>query len=106
MSMRNSWKIAKWEIRRNLKNKSFLISLFITPIIFIIFFTIPQLFSGGEEADSKVYIYDEIGLWEELQPLVDQEGYLNWDVEVTTENLESFKDILVEEEDRDRKSVV
>jgi len=99
MSMRNSWKIAKWEIRRNLKNKSFLISLFITPIIFIIFFTIPQLFSGGEEADSKVYIYDEIGLWEELQPLVDQEGYLNWDVEVTTENLESFKDILVEEED-------
>ncbi|MGM8216691.1 ABC transporter permease [Bacillaceae bacterium W0354] len=98
--MRNSWKIAKWEIRRNMKSKSFLISLFLTPVIFILFATVPMLFeSSGDDADpTKVYIYDEVGIWEQLEPFVNNEGYLNWDAEVTTQDLESIKPQILKEE--------
>lgn len=64
--MSDSWKVARWEIMRNLKNKSFLISLIITPVIFLLFMTVPVLFSSFEdETSAKLYIADEIGIWDE-----------------------------------------
>ncbi len=64
--MRNSLKVAKWEIKRNMTNKSFIISLLSTPIIFLAFFFIPMLFNQSDsEENSKVHVflYDELGVY-------------------------------------------
>lgn len=67
-SMRNTMKVAKWEIKRNMKSKSFIIGLFLTPIIFLAFFLLPDLFrSDDEAATTKVYINDELGVYEQLE---------------------------------------
>ncbi|MBU6079850.1 MULTISPECIES: ABC transporter permease [Allobacillus] len=101
--MRNSWKVAKWEIRRNLKSKSFLISLFLTPIIFAIFATVPTLLSdSGEDQDSEpaqttVYLNDEIGVWDQLEPMLSEGGDLHWDVELTDESSDEMATTLEDE---------
>lgn len=101
--MRNSWKVAKWEIRRNLKSKSFLISLFLTPIIFAIFATVPTLLSdSGEDQDSEpaqttVYLNDEIGVWDQLEPMPSEGGDLHWDVELTDESSDEMATTLEDE---------
>lgn len=77
--MRNSFKVAKWEIKRNMKNKSFIISLFLTPLIFLAFATLPTLLSGLGNSDPepmKVYIYDELNIWDEVEPFVIEQ--LDW----------------------------
>lgn len=58
-------KVAKWEIKRNLKNKSFLIGLFLTPLLFIIFAFLGSLFGDTEESEQNitVYIHDELGVF-------------------------------------------
>ncbi|MCR6105156.1 ABC transporter permease [Salipaludibacillus agaradhaerens] len=72
--MRNSLKVAKWEVKRNLKHKSFLISLFLTPLIFIFFFTVPTLFQGSDDDQEElivdVYVTDELGVTEDIERLV------------------------------------
>lgn len=101
--MPNSWKVAKWEIRRNLKSKSFLISLFLTPIIFAIFATVPTLLSdSGEDQDSEpaqttVYLNDEIGVWDQLEPMLSEGGDLHWDVELTDESSDEMATTLEDE---------
>lgn len=66
--MRNTMKVAKWEIKRNMKSKSFIIGLFLTPIIFLAFFLLPDLFSSDDEAAAtKVYVSDELGVFEQLE---------------------------------------
>lgn len=48
--MRNTMKVVRWEIKRNMKNKSFITGLFLTPAIFALFFFLPSLLdydSGG-----------------------------------------------------------
>lgn len=66
--MRNTMKVAKWEIKRNMKSKSFIIGLFLTPIIFLAFFLLPDLFrSDDESAATKVYVNDELGVYEQLE---------------------------------------
>jgi len=72
--MRNSLKVAKWEIKRNMTNKSFIISLLSTPVIFLAFFFIPMLFNqsdSDENANIDVYLYDELGVWDEVKKTVD-----------------------------------
>lgn len=72
--MRNSLKVAKWEIKRNMTNKSFIISLLSTPVIFLAFFFIPMLFNKSDSADDAnvtVYVQDELGVWNELQEAVE-----------------------------------
>lgn len=100
IAVRNSMKIARWEIRRNLKNKSFIISLFLTPIIFILFATVPMLFSDDSEPDAtKVYVYDEVGVWGNLQPFINDNDLINWEIEQTDLTLESVQsDYIFEEE--------
>ncbi|MDX8047301.1 ABC transporter permease [Gracilibacillus sp. S3-1-1] len=54
--MRNALKVAKWEIKRNLKNKSFLIGLFLTPVLIIGFMLIVNLFGSSEEEESVTHV--------------------------------------------------
>ncbi|OAK69163.1 ABC transporter permease [Lederbergia galactosidilytica] len=79
--MRNSWKVAKWEIKRNLKNKSFIISLIITPIIFMLFAFIPSLFNSEDEA-TQVLILDELDVYTQVEEIV-KSTELNWELQQT-----------------------
>src|SRR5699024_7730289 len=45
--MHNMWKVARWEIKRNVKNKSFIIGLFLTPAIFALFLFLPNIIRGN-----------------------------------------------------------
>lgn len=83
--MRNTMKVAKWEIKRNLKNKSFIIGLFLTPIIFLLFAMLPSIFGDsdeGEPAVTQVFVNDELDVFEDLQGTVDQHG-LDWQMHRT-----------------------
>ena len=89
--MRNSLKVAKWEIKRNMTNKSFIISLLSTPVIFLAFFLIPMLFNNEDSADDAnvtVYVYDELGVWDELEKIVEAAEISNWTM-MQTENREA-----------------
>ena len=79
--MRKSLKVAKWEIKRNMTNKSFIISLLSTPVIFLAFFFIPMLFNKPDatnDSNVDVYVHDELGVWDELQEVVAESGMSNW----------------------------
>ncbi|MEZ7170774.1 ABC transporter permease [Sporosarcina sp. OR05] len=65
--MHNTKKVAKWEIKRNMKNKSFIIGMFLTPIIFLAFFLLPDLFGSDDEAaTTTVYVNDQLGVYDQL----------------------------------------
>ncbi|MBU9710375.1 ABC transporter permease [Evansella tamaricis] len=83
--MRNTWKVAKWEIKRNMKNKTFLIGMLSTPVIFIGFMLLGSLFGGSSSEDTdptEVFVNDEIGVFAELEQLV-TESSLDWHVHQT-----------------------
>lgn len=64
-------KVMAWEIKRNLTNKTFLISMLLTPLIMIAFGAIPRLLAYvEEERHQTVYIVDEINIYEEVKPLL------------------------------------
>lgn len=83
--MRNTLKVAKWEIKRNMKNKSFLIGLFLTPVLFLGFMFAGSLF-GDSDSDSEntthVFIQDNLNIFANLQETVEKQG-LNWELEQT-----------------------
>ncbi|MGM0803751.1 MAG: ABC transporter permease [Bacillota bacterium] len=87
--MRNSWKVAKWELKRNMKNKSFIISLLLTPLLFIVFASFPTLLEKLEgEPDSEtvtVYVNDELNLFDEVNGLVKSLD-LSWKMEEVTDD--------------------
>ncbi|WP_405097720.1 ABC transporter permease [Oceanobacillus sp. FSL H7-0719] len=78
--MRHSMKVAKWEIKRNLKNKSFLIGLFLTPIIILAFGFIGNWIGGDSDSaeesgeDITVFINDQLGVFPELEDTVSASG--------------------------------
>ncbi|RST76070.1 ABC transporter permease [Siminovitchia acidinfaciens] len=81
--MRNSFKVAKWEIKRNMMNKSFIISLLITPVLFMFFFFVPQLFSGGDESkEIDVFISDELGVLGDVKAIIEVQD-VNWKIHST-----------------------
>ncbi|MBS4205698.1 ABC transporter permease [Lederbergia citrea] len=81
--MRNSLKVAKWEIKRNMKNKSFIISLLLTPVLFMIFFFVPSLLSGNDSDEIvNVYVLDELNVWNQIETAVEQQE-LTWDLKKT-----------------------
>lgn len=47
--MHNTMKVVRWEIKRNLNSKSFVIGLFLTPAILALFFFVPSLFKEDNE---------------------------------------------------------
>lgn len=71
--MRNAMKVAKWEIKRNLKNKSFLIGMFLTPVLFLGFFFLSSLIGGSDDGGdvTQVFVQDELGVFETLQEIVE-----------------------------------
>lgn len=97
--MRNSLKVAKWEIKRNMSNKSFIISLLLTPVLFMIFFFVPSLFGGNDSEEMvKVYVLDELNVWDEVEKAVIQHGLFNWDLEKTDLNEEAMQKAVADAE--------
>lgn len=96
--MPNSLKVAKWEVKRNLKNKSFIISLFLTPLIFLAFAIIPSLFTDFEPEETTVYVKDELNVYESLETIVGTSDHLDWNLEKTSLSLEEIKEKIDEEE--------
>lgn len=82
--MRNTMKVAKWEIKRNMKSKSFIIGLFLTPLIFLAFYLIPDLFNGSEDetAATTVFVNDQLGVYDELEAAVAGAG-AEWELQPT-----------------------
>jgi len=75
-TIRNSIKVALWEIRKLVWNKTFIISLLLTPVIWGLFMWLPGLLEKIEEPavppPTYIYIVDEIGIYELLsQKVVD-----------------------------------
>ncbi|GKV56337.1 hypothetical protein NCCP2222_22840 [Sporosarcina sp. NCCP-2222] len=95
--MRNSWKVARWEIRRNLKNKSFLISLISTPIIFMLFAFVPSFFNKESNEKVTVNVLDEIGVYEQIVQIA-TENEANWNVLRTDANESEFPKLVKEHE--------
>ncbi|MGY0693393.1 ABC transporter permease [Virgibacillus sp. FSP13] len=83
--MRNTLKVAKWEIKRNMKNKSFVISLFLTPIIFLFFSMVPSFFDDSDEESAaiQVYVKDELGVFANVKEMVENNDLLAWDLQET-----------------------
>lgn len=80
--MRNSLKVAKWEIKRNMKNKSFVISLLLTPLSFLLFAILPSVMDHFQDEPEpvNVIIKDELGLWNGTEGIL---AGLDWDIELT-----------------------
>ena len=90
--MRNSMKVAKWEVKRNMKNKTFLIGLFLTPLIIVGFMFLGTIFedSDTEEVQTNVFINDEIGIYPSMEETLMQTGF-NWEwneTDIKEENVE------------------
>lgn len=69
--MKGIWKIARWELMRNLTNKQFIIGLFITPLIMALFAGVPLLLDKlNHPALSTYYVMDELGVLPGLQSIV------------------------------------
>ena len=82
--MRNTMKVAKWEIKRNVKNKTFLISLFSTPVIFIAFMVISSFFGDSDEEVglTNLFINDQLNVYTELEEIVNQNDF-HWELQQT-----------------------
>ncbi|WP_342430979.1 ABC transporter permease [Neobacillus sp. FSL H8-0543] len=93
--MRNTLKVAKWEMKRNMKNKSFLIGLFLTPLLFLGFMLIGSIFGdsdGEEEPATRVLINDNLGVLTAIEETVAAQE-LNWEIEPTDKS----KEVMVKE---------
>ncbi len=78
-------KVAKWEIKRNMKNKTFLIGLFLTPILILAFGFIGSLFGGSDDAEhspTTVHVNDQTGIYPALEETINQSD-LDWEMELT-----------------------
>lgn len=69
--MKDSLKVAVWEIKRNIKNKSFLFSIILTPLMMVLFGGLPTLLSMLETSQTqRVYIWDELGIYQGIETQV------------------------------------
>ncbi|WP_434401537.1 ABC transporter permease [Planococcus sp. 11815] len=92
--MHNTKKVAKWEIKRNLKSKSFIIGLFLTPLIFLAFLLLPELFSSDDEpATTTVYVNDQLGVYEQLEAAA---ANTEWNMELTNSTPQEAEEALEE----------
>ncbi|RFA34278.1 hypothetical protein CAI16_11870 [Virgibacillus dokdonensis] len=90
--MRNSLKVAKWEIKRNLRNKTFIIGMFLTPLFIIGFMFLGELIGGDDEETemTTVFIHDELGVFSEIEQTVAASN-LSWQVMQTDVTEEEAK---------------
>lgn len=76
--MRNSMKVAKWEIKRNLKNKSFIIGLFLTPLLILAFGFLGSIFgSDSESTEVTIFVNDQLNVFDLMEETADQYD-LDW----------------------------
>lgn len=74
--MGQTLKVALWELKKNLTNKTFLISMALTPLIMIVFGALPTFLESLERNQTDyIYVVDEIGIYDALEENVDQEQY-------------------------------
>lgn len=95
--MRKTLKVARWEIKKNLKNKTFLISIILTPLLMVIFGGLPTLLESLEDSQvQSVYVVDEIGVIEDLEQTVDKSKYrlINYEGDI-----EDLREKVVDEPD-------
>jgi ABC-2 type transport system permease protein len=86
--VKNTLKVAEWEIKRNLRNKAFIISILLTPFLMLIFGLLPTLLAKFEtEQDFTVYVRDELGLFEEI----DSQNLGQFNLILTTDEPETIK---------------
>lgn len=65
--MKDSLKVASWEIKKMLRNKSFLISILLTPVFMVVFGALPSLLAMFESDRSfTLHVIDEIGVFDTL----------------------------------------
>ncbi|MGP4063706.1 ABC transporter permease [Oceanobacillus sp. M65] len=79
--MRNTMKVAKWEIKRNMKNKSYIIGLLLTPLLIIGFMVISSFFDDSEEETSDsatVFVNDQLGVYDDMASTLEETG-ISWD---------------------------
>ncbi len=95
--MRNAMKVARWELKRNLKNKSFIIGLFLTPAILALFLIVPSLFSDDEVEDVHLFITDELNIFDTLTDIAEGEGWENVTIEETNLDHDSMLDVVFRE---------
>ncbi|GAB4074909.1 hypothetical protein GCM10028778_24120 [Barrientosiimonas marina] len=80
--MRNAFKVAKWEIKRNLKNKTFLFGLFLTPLLVLGFGFLGSLIGDSDDETTQVLVHDELDAYNGLEAAVDNAD-VNWDMATT-----------------------
>ncbi|MGI6673147.1 MAG: ABC transporter permease [Limnochordia bacterium] len=69
--MRNAWKIASWEVLRNLTNKQFIFGLIITPLIMALFIVVPVFLERmNQPSEITYYVVDELGAADTLKELL------------------------------------
>lgn len=74
--MKKVWKVARWELMKNIKNKQFIISTLLAPLLIIIFGALPTLLAGlGGEEMREVLVVDELGLFERVQEELSRDRY-------------------------------
>ncbi len=93
--MRNAFKVAKWEFKRNMKNKSFLIGLFITPVLIVGFMVLSGILgdTAGEETTVRVFVNDNIGAFEMLQQTAERHTF-NWEMQPSNISEQEVKEKL------------
>lgn len=70
--MKETWKIAKWELARNLRNKQFIIGLLISPLIMALFAGVPHLLERWNRPMTAVfYVVDELEILSSFTTLPD-----------------------------------
>lgn len=69
--MRQTWKIARWEVMRNITNKQFIIGLLITPLIMVLFGGIPILLEYlNKPSISTYYVIDQVNALSSMEELL------------------------------------
>src|SRR5690606_7934492 len=54
--------VVRWEVMRNLRNKQFIIGMFVTPLIFVLFAAVPQVIDRLDSPRRYTYVVvDGIG---------------------------------------------
>lgn len=66
-SNKNFLKVARWEIKKTLTNKTFLISVLVTPLLFLAFAILPTFFAVVENSRAfNIQVIDELGVFDNL----------------------------------------
>ncbi len=94
--MGQTFKVALWELKKNLTNKTFLISMGLTPLIMILFGALPTMLESLERNQlDYIYVVDEIGIYEMLEENVDSNQY---QLENYEGDVSELQEIAIEEE--------